>query len=45
MADKLSLRNRKPLRHKFGVLNDIADMPNLNRNTKIFLSTIVNLEN
>ena len=29
MADKLSLRNRKPLRHKFGVLNDIADMPNL----------------
>ena len=29
MANKLSLKNRKPLRHQFGVLNDIADMPNL----------------
>ena len=29
MANKLSLRNRKPLRHQFGVLQDITDMPNL----------------
>ena len=29
MANKLSLKNRKPLRHQFGVLHDIADMPNL----------------
>ncbi len=29
MANKLSLKNRKPLRHQFGVLQDIADMPNL----------------
>ena len=29
MANKLSLTNRKPLRHKFGVLLDSADMPNL----------------
>ena len=29
MANKLSLSNRKPLRHQFGVLHDIADMPNL----------------
>ena len=29
MANKLSLKDRKPLRHQFGVLQDIADMPNL----------------
>ena len=29
MANILSLKNRKPLRHQFGVLQDIADMPNL----------------
>ena len=29
MADKLSLSNRKPLRHQFGVLQDITEMPNL----------------
>ncbi len=29
MAKKLSLTNRKPLRHKFGVLLDTAEMPNL----------------
>ena len=29
MANKLSLTNRKPLRHKFGTLKDIAEMPNL----------------
>ena len=29
MAKKLSLTNRKSLRHKFGVLADTVDMPNL----------------
>ena len=29
MSNKLSLKNRKPLRHQFGVLHDTADMPNL----------------
>ncbi|MEC8099878.1 MAG: DNA-directed RNA polymerase subunit beta [Pseudomonadota bacterium] len=29
MAKKLSLKDRKPLRHQFGVLHDIAHMPNL----------------
>ena len=29
MANKLSLQKRKALRHKFGVLQEIADMPNL----------------
>ena len=29
MANKLSLKDRKSLRHQFGVLKDIAEMPNL----------------
>jgi DNA-directed RNA polymerase subunit beta len=29
MANKLSLNNRKSLRHKFGVLTDTVEMPNL----------------
>ena len=29
MSSKLSLTNRKSLRHKFGVLTDTVNMPNL----------------
>ena len=44
MAKNLSLTHRKPLRHKFGVLLDSAEMPNLIEIQKFSYQQFLNSE-